>query len=107
MAATPIAAPNKTTQNSFLRIIEPSVFALYIWFIWHLGWRRADTIGHLATYVQTVKRRTNPVPRLTVEYCALRSLRRRSTIPRPGLATYRGPIRSARWVNRSMTHRHP
>src|ERR1700739_203315 len=43
MAATPIAALNKTTQSSFLRIIESSVFSLFIWIIWH---RHLETRGH-------------------------------------------------------------
>src|ERR1700757_3484281 len=43
MAATMIAALNKTTHVSFLRILEPSVFFLFNWFIWH---RRMVTRGH-------------------------------------------------------------
>src|SRR4029077_10400101 len=43
MAATMIAALNKTTHVSFLRILEPSVFSFSIWFMWH---RRMVTHGH-------------------------------------------------------------
>src|ERR1700747_3156394 len=67
MAATPIAALNKTTQNSFLRIIESPIFPFSFDSFGIAEWRRADTIRQFGRRSQRARSGFIAVPLFTVE----------------------------------------
>src|ERR1700739_1963575 len=75
MAATPIAALNKTTQNSFLRIIESPIFTFSFDSFGIAEWRRADTIRQFGRRSQRARSGFMAVPLFTVEWRDLLSYR--------------------------------
>src|SRR5258707_3522016 len=67
MAATPIAALNKTTHVSLLRILSPPFFPFSFGSFGIAEWRRADTIRHFGRRRQRAKSGLVAVPLFTVE----------------------------------------
>src|SRR5882757_959096 len=67
MAATPIAALNKTTHVSLFRILSPPFFPFSFGSFGIAEWRRADTIRHSARRRQGARSGLVAVPLFTVE----------------------------------------
>src|ERR1700751_1532614 len=112
MAATPIAALNKTTQNSFLRIIEFSRFSLHLV---HWASSSGDARTRSATRAGAVKGQGADcwlfryLP-LNAVICrgldTVRGVQSGVSGPASGFATTAEQIRRAPWANTPQTHSH-
>src|SRR6266404_3265350 len=108
MAATPIAALNKTTHVSLLRILSPPFFPFSFGSFGIAEWRRTDTIRHFGRRRQRARSGLVAVPLFIVECRNLPYSGHGSgtTIRAPGFATTAEQIRRARWANPSQAHSH-
>src|SRR6266478_1591542 len=108
MAATPIAALNKTTHVSLFRILSPPLFPLSFGSFGIAEWRRADTIRHSGRRRQGARSGLVAVPLFTVECRDLPWYGHGSgaTIRASRIRDTAEQIRRARWANPSQAHSH-